>query len=615
MRPALLQREEGRRVVCLTCERRCRLVEGGTGWCRTRRNEGGVLYTLIYGAVSSVSANPIEKKPLYHFYPGTYALTAGSWGCNFGCPWCQNWEISKKPPPAAGPFTSPAAFVDEVLRLGCRGTSISFNEPTLSLEWSLEVFRLARSRGLYNTLVTNGYMTPEALRLLVEAGLDGMNVDLKGKAEAVRRHCKGIDVERVWNACRLAREAGVHLELTTLVIPGVNDDDSSLHEVAGRIVSELGADVPWHVTGYFPAYRFHAPPTSVADAGASAGDRARGRAPVRVPRECAGPSFRQYRLPGLRCPAHRAVGAGRDPESPAEWMLFGVREGHLRGVGTGTSGPGGKVLTAVGERSKIIATGRDRQSQGPNTDEFTPTGGGMFLAVAAGAFRGGLLGCPRGGSDAAQRGPAVPREARRRLVGVDPYFTAERTRAAFRGGERFPESGVLPVQLTIENGSGGEIKVDPRDFRLVRPNSRGEGPLSAQDAFSLVRTQIRYWALLPIVGDSVTAVRNEPILKDLESRELRESTIPSDATTTGFVYFRIPENEKNLAGSRVMIVLKTASGQDLTYEIPIEGRRDIPVPSSAPQAAGRDPHPTPPPERGRERGGDGRDDAVRPHPH
>jgi pyruvate formate lyase activating enzyme len=264
VREVLLQREEGRRVVCCTCERRCRLVEGGTGWCRTRRNHDGVLYTLIYGAVSSVSANPIEKKPLYHFYPGTYALTAGSWGCNFGCPWCQNWEISKKPPPPAGPFTSPAAFVDEVVRVGCRGTSISFNEPTLSLEWSLEVFRLARARGLYNTLVTNGYMTPEALHLLVEAGLDGRNVDLKGKAEAVRRHCKGIDVERVWNACRLAREAGVHLELTTLVIPGVNDDGSSLHEIAGRILSELGADVPWHVSAYFPAYRFHAPPTSVA---------------------------------------------------------------------------------------------------------------------------------------------------------------------------------------------------------------------------------------------------------------------------------------------------------------------------------------------------------------
>lgn len=264
VRPALLQERDGRYVLCLTCERRCRLVDGGTGWCRTRQNLGGVLYTLIYGAISSTSANPIEKKPLYHFYPGSYALTVGSWGCNFGCPWCQNWETSKEPPPATGPFASPETFVDEVRRLDCQGTSISFNEPTLSLEWSLEVFRLARPLGLYNTFVTNGYMTPKALHLLVEAGLDGMNVDVKGGREVVRRYCQGIDVEKVWNVCRMAREAGIHLELTTLVIPGVNGDDQSLHDLATRIVSELGADVPWHVNAYFPAYRFHAPPTPVA---------------------------------------------------------------------------------------------------------------------------------------------------------------------------------------------------------------------------------------------------------------------------------------------------------------------------------------------------------------
>jgi len=264
IQPALLQEREGRRAICLTCERRCCLVEGGTGWCRTRRNIGGVLYTLIYGAVSSVSANPIEKKPLYHFHPGTDALTCGSWGCNFGCPWCQNWEISKEAAPATGPFTSPAAFVDETVRLGCQGTSISFNEPTLSLEWSLDVFRLARARGLYNTFVTNGYMTPAALALLVEAGLDGMNVDVKGGAAAVRRHCKGIDVEKVWSICRLARENGVHLEITTLAIPGVNDDRASLRGMAEHIVADLGSDVPWHVTAYYPAYRFNAPPTPVS---------------------------------------------------------------------------------------------------------------------------------------------------------------------------------------------------------------------------------------------------------------------------------------------------------------------------------------------------------------
>ena len=264
VRLALLQERDGRYVVCLTCERRCRLVEDGTGWCRTRQNVGGRLHTLTYGAISSISANPIEKKPFYHFHPGTYALTCGSWGCNFGCPWCQNWEISKEPPPTAGPFTPPEAFVDEVRSLDCQGTSISFNEPTLSLEWSLEVFRLARSRGLYNTFVSNGYMTAEALHLLVEAGLDAMNVDVKGGAEAVRRRCKGIDVEKVWRNCRLARQAGVHVEVTTLVIPGVNDDRLSLAAIATRIVCDLGADVPWHLTAYFPAYRFSAPPTPVA---------------------------------------------------------------------------------------------------------------------------------------------------------------------------------------------------------------------------------------------------------------------------------------------------------------------------------------------------------------
>ncbi len=262
IRPALLQEPAGRRVRCLTCERRCEIVPGGLGWCRTRRHQDGALVTLTYGAVSSLSANPIEKKPLYHFYPGTRALTSGSWSCNFGCPWCQNWDISKAPPGPAR-YMSPAEFVSEALRLGCQGTSISFNEPTLSLEWSLEVFRLARARGLYNTYVTNGYMTSEALELLVEGGLDAMNVDVKGDAGSVWRYCKGVDVEKVWRNCWLARERGVHLEVTTLVIPGVNDQDDVLRGIAQRIAAELGPEVPWHVSGYYPAYRFTAAPTPV----------------------------------------------------------------------------------------------------------------------------------------------------------------------------------------------------------------------------------------------------------------------------------------------------------------------------------------------------------------
>jgi pyruvate formate lyase activating enzyme len=263
-RKALLQERTEDKVRCLLCERRCLIVAGGKGWCQTRFNQNGVLYTSIYGAVSSLSANPIEKKPLYHFYPGSRALTAGSWSCNFGCPWCQNWDISKSPPPERSRFLSPEAFIQETTRRSCRGTSISFNEPTLSFDWSLDVFQLAREHNLYNTFVTNGYMTAKALEMLFEAGLDAMNVDIKGNSAAVKKYCKGIDVDQVWARCEQARELGLHLEITTLIIPSVNDDDDSLAEIANRIVEVLGDGIPWHVSGYYPAYRFTVPPTPIS---------------------------------------------------------------------------------------------------------------------------------------------------------------------------------------------------------------------------------------------------------------------------------------------------------------------------------------------------------------
>jgi pyruvate formate lyase activating enzyme len=262
IRQVLLQEAAGDKARCLTCERRCLLVDDQTGWCRTRENRGGTIVTLIYGAVSSLSCNPIEKKPFHHFNPGSTALTTGAWSCNFDCPWCQNWHISKRPP-SGGEFVSPRDLIARAQRLGCHGTSISFNEPTLSLEWALEVFPLAHKAGLYNTFVTNGYMTEMALKLLSEAGLDGMNVDVKGDAEAVRRHC-GADVEVVWRNCRLARELGVWIEVTTLVVPGVNDDVDTLASIAQRIVDELGPDTPFHLGCYYPDYHFTVPPTPVS---------------------------------------------------------------------------------------------------------------------------------------------------------------------------------------------------------------------------------------------------------------------------------------------------------------------------------------------------------------
>jgi pyruvate formate lyase activating enzyme len=263
IRESLLQESVGDKIRCNVCERRCTLVPGGRGWCRTRKNQSGKLVTLIYGAVTHLTANPIEKKPFYHFHPGTLALTAGSWSCNFGCPWCQNWNISKAPPSSQGEYVSPEWFVESAQSHDCQGTSISFNEPTLALEWSLDVFRLAHERGLYNTYVTNGYMTPEALSLLIDAGLDAMNVDVKGDAASVKRYCQAIDVDKVWAICRAAHSRGVHIEITTLVIPGVNDTDAILRGIAQQIVADLGASTPWHVTGYHPAYRFTAPPTPI----------------------------------------------------------------------------------------------------------------------------------------------------------------------------------------------------------------------------------------------------------------------------------------------------------------------------------------------------------------
>ncbi len=256
MREALLQERIDGKVRCDVCERRCELVEGGEGWCRTRVNDGGVLYTTVYGAVSSLGVDPIEKKPFYHFYPGSSTLTAGGWSCNLACPWCQNWTIARVPPPAKAEYISPERFVDMAERLECRGVSISYNEPTLALDWSVDVFRRAQANGLYTAFVTNGYMTPEALSLLNEAGLDAMNIDVKGDAEVLHDYGKGADVEKVWAICRLARQYEIHVEITTLVIPGVNDSNAILRGIAERIVSELGPEVPWHVSSYYPAYQF-----------------------------------------------------------------------------------------------------------------------------------------------------------------------------------------------------------------------------------------------------------------------------------------------------------------------------------------------------------------------
>ena len=265
MREGILQEIlPGGKARCLTCERRCLIPQGGRGFCQTRENRDGKIFTLTYGLLSALSANPMEKKPFFHFFPGDVALTCGTWSCNFLCPWCQNWEISKSAPaPERGwGYVSPEDFVRMAQEMGCQGVSFSFNEPTLLLEWVLEVIPLAKKAGLHTTFVTNGYMSEEALELLLGAGLDGANIDWKGGHAAVREFC-GAELDVVLRNSRRLRAAGVHVEITTLIIPGVNECTEDLRFLAERIVNDLGATTPWHVTRYFPAHRFRAPPTPV----------------------------------------------------------------------------------------------------------------------------------------------------------------------------------------------------------------------------------------------------------------------------------------------------------------------------------------------------------------
>jgi len=238
--------------------------ESKLGVCGTRININSSVKTLAYGNVSSINNNPIEKKPFFHFAPGTRALTVGSWGCNASCPFCQNFDISKQPPtPELTRYVGPEEFIDMAQSRGSDGTSISFSEAaTLMLEWNLEVFEIAKARGLYNTIVTNGYMTTEALDLMIDAGLDAANVDVKGCEPQVRKIC-GVALQPVQDNIVHMIERGVHVELTTLVVPGLSDDMECLENLAQWILDNTGPKTPWHLNRYHPAYEYTEPSTSI----------------------------------------------------------------------------------------------------------------------------------------------------------------------------------------------------------------------------------------------------------------------------------------------------------------------------------------------------------------
>lgn len=259
---ALYEELGGGRVKCLVCERRCAVEVGGRGFCRTRVNVDGKLYTLVYGDLSAMESRPIEIKPFFHFWPGSTSITFSAWSCNFRCPWCQNFHISRvEPDPSRANYVPPSRVVE--LAIGRdEGVCVSFNEPTMLFEYSLDVFREASLKGLYCTYVSNGYMTLEALRMLKDSGLDGLKIDVKGsKGEYLRFNEALVDV--VWRNARAAKGMGIHVEIVYLVVTKATDGEEAVLESIERHLKELGPDVPLHFTRYFPAYRYHEPPTPV----------------------------------------------------------------------------------------------------------------------------------------------------------------------------------------------------------------------------------------------------------------------------------------------------------------------------------------------------------------
>ena len=267
---AMLQEEldEGA-VRCRVCPRLCRVAPGKSGVCRARVNRDGVLYAITYGRVCSVAADPIEKKPLYHFFPGTKVLSLGSVGCNFACRHCQNWQIAHADPSEATrdlrdlPVRNLAVLA---ANNACQGVAWTYNEPTIWFEYILDGAQAAHKHGLYTVMVTNGYITEDALAMLAPH-IDAYRVDVKGFSNAQYKElCRIPDMRPVLESAERAKAAyGCHVEIVTNVIPTFNDDDTTLRGIATWIVERLGPETPWHVTRFMPYLEFsHLPPTPLS---------------------------------------------------------------------------------------------------------------------------------------------------------------------------------------------------------------------------------------------------------------------------------------------------------------------------------------------------------------
>jgi pyruvate formate lyase activating enzyme len=256
--PAVLGRPEpGGSVRCVACAHRCLIRPGRAGICHVRENRDGDLVTLVYGRAVAANADPIEKKPLFHVYPGSVAFSIATRGCNFHCLHCQNWAISQtgRDGRDAQSFDlTPSEVVEAAISVGARSVAYTYTEPTIFIEYVLDTARLAAEAGLANVLVTNGYQTPEALDLLGPV-VHAANVDLKSFDDQFYRKVCGARLAPILASLVGMRERGIWVEVTTLLIPGLNDETRKLAELARWIVTELGPETPWHVSRFFPTYR------------------------------------------------------------------------------------------------------------------------------------------------------------------------------------------------------------------------------------------------------------------------------------------------------------------------------------------------------------------------
>ncbi|MFC2024946.1 AmmeMemoRadiSam system radical SAM enzyme [Chloroflexota bacterium] len=257
------------RVQCHTCQWRCKISPDKFGVCGMYQNRDGTLYNLNYATVSSMAADPIEKKPLFHFFPGSLAFSLGTLGCNFHCQHCQNWEISSvnsRTVRRSCQEMQPQLAMEMAKRYHCQGVAWTYNEPSIWFEYTLDSAKLAKESNLYTAYVTNGYLTPEAMDT-IGPYLDAWRVDIKGFSDSFYRELAKVPRWReILEVTKRAKNKwNIHVEVVTNIIPTMNDDDQQLEGIANWIRDELGELTPWHVTRFIPHHHMmHLPPTPVS---------------------------------------------------------------------------------------------------------------------------------------------------------------------------------------------------------------------------------------------------------------------------------------------------------------------------------------------------------------